>query len=155
MVNLAGGVAYCAVASPPEELIDDPLVRIELAEGLGDAETLADFAARFRQELNRIRPVAVGVIQTTKSSQWIYKDAWRRVTIEAAIMLTVVDASTSERGIHYRLVKQHKMAKTVGIPLPKLHEMAKDRWGTQVRKYQEKRFPAVVGAMALVKEFAP
>jgi hypothetical protein len=152
VVNLAGGVAYCAVASS-EGLVDDPLVRIELAEGLSEAEQLADFAARVRQELNRLRPLAVGVIHTKKSAQWIYKEAWRRVTLEAAIMLTVAACSTSERAIDYKLVKQDAMAKTVGIPLPKLHERAKERWGEQVPKYQKDRFPAVVGAIALAEEF--
>jgi hypothetical protein len=152
-VNLAGGIAYCAVASPPDELLPDALVRIELAEGLGPAEQLFDFAARFRQELSRLGPVAVGVIHTKKTSQWIYKDAWRRVTMEAAVMLTVAEASTVDKPIHYKLIKQEKMAKTAEIPLAKLQEVCTERWGDQVTKYRKDRFPAVVGAMALVKEF--
>jgi hypothetical protein len=154
-VNLAGGTAYCAVASPPGELVEDDLVRIELAEGLGDAEQLADFAARFRQELRRLRPVAVGVIQTTKTSQWVYSYAWRRVTVESAIMLTTVEASTSEHPIDYKLLKPSAMAKAVDIPLRKLYEVAGKRWGAAVPKYRKDRLPAVVGALALAREFCP
>jgi hypothetical protein len=152
-VNLVGGTAYCAVVSSTGELLADALERIELAEGLMPAEQLADFAARFRQELSRLGPVAVGVINTRKYSGWKYADAWRRVTLEAAVMMTVAEASTGNRPVHYTLVKQETMAKAVEIPLAKLNEVATDRWGDQVTKYRKDRFPAVVGAMGLVREF--
>lgn len=154
-VNLAGGTAYCAVASPTGELLGDALERIELAEGLDPAEQLADFAARFRQELSRLGPVAVGVVNTRKYASWKYADVWRRVTMEAAVMMVVVEASTGDKPIQYKLVKQETMAKTVEIPLAKLQEICTERWGDQVTKYRKDRFPAVVGAMALVKEFCP
>jgi hypothetical protein len=152
-MNLAGGTAYCAVAVPPEELVDDPLVRIQLAEGLEPAAQLVDFAARFRQELSRLRPAAVGVVQTTKTASWVYAQAWRRATVEAAVMMTVADASTSERPIAYRQIGQKAMAKKVDIPLKQLQDVCVERWGAEVPMYRKDRFPAVVGAMALLKEF--
>lgn len=154
-MNLAGGTAYCAVASSPDQLVDDPLVRIELGEGLEPAEQLIDFGARFRQELNRLRPIAVGIVQTTKTANWVYSQAWRRATVEAVVMMTVADASTYERPIAYRQIGQQSMAKRVGIPLKTLQETCAERWGKQVPMYRKDRFPAVVGAMALLKEFCP
>lgn len=154
-MNLAGGTAYCAVAAPLEQLVDDPLVRIELAEGLEAAAQLVDFAARFRQELNRLRPLAVGVVQTQKTNGWVYSKAWRRATVEAAVMMTVADASTSEHPIAYRQIKQKSMCKSVGIPLKQLQEACIERWGDEVPMYRKDRFPAVVGAIALLEEFCP
>lgn len=152
-VNLAGGTAYCAVASPPDRLVDDPLVRIELAEGLEPAEQLIDLGARFQQELNRLQPVAVGIVQTLKRNNWVYSKAWRRATVEAVVMLTVADASTSERPIAYRQIGPKAMAKAAGIQLKTLQEDCAERWGDRVPMYRKERFPAVAGAMALLKEF--
>lgn len=152
-VNLAGGSAYCAVVEAPEKLVPGELERIDLAEGLEPAAQLADFAARLRQELSRLEPVAVGVINTRKYASWKYADAWRRVTMEAAIMLSAETASTGSAPITYKLVKQETMAKATSIPLAKLQEVCGERWGDDVSKYRKERFPAVVGAMALAKEF--
>jgi hypothetical protein len=152
-LNLAGGIAYCAVVEAPYDLIPHELERIDLAEGLEPAEQLADFAARVRQELSRLSPVAVGVINTTKFASWNYGHAWRRVTMEAAVMLSVEETSTSRAPIRYKLVQQKTMAKTVEIPLQRLHEVATERWGDVVTRYRKERLPAVVGAMALAKEF--
>ena len=152
-VNLAGGTAYCAVLEAPDRLVADELERIGLAEGLEPAEQLADFAARVRQELTRLEPVAVGVINTRKYASWKYADAWRRVTMEAAIMLSAAETSSSSMRINYKLVKQETMAKTTEIPLAKLQDVCAERWGDSVPRYRKERFPAVVGAMALAKEF--
>lgn len=154
-LNLAGGTAYCAVAASPERLVDDPLVRIELAEGLEPAEQLVDLGARFQQELNRLRPLAVGIVQTQKTNSWVYSQAWRRATVEAVVMLTVAEASTSERPIAYRQIGPKAMCKAVGIPLKQLQEVCTERWGGEMSMYRKDRFPAVVGAMALLKEFSP
>jgi hypothetical protein len=152
-LNLASGTAYCAVAASPQRLVDDPLVRIELAEGLEPAEQLVDLSARFQQELNRLQPIAVGIVQTLKTNNWVYSKAWRRSTVEAVVMLTVADASTSEHPIAYRQIGQKAMAKAAGIQLKSLQEDCVERWGDQVPMYRKDRFPAVVGAMALLKEF--
>ena len=154
-LNLSGGTAYCAVATPPDRLLDDPLIRIELAEGLEPADQLIDLGARVRQELSRLQPVAVGVVQTLKTNSWTYSKAWRRATVEAVVMLTVADASTSERPISYRQIGQKSMAKAAGIDLKKLQEECAARWATQVPMYRKDRYPAVVGAMALLAEFYP
>jgi hypothetical protein len=68
-------------------------------------------------------------------------------------MMTVADASTSERAIVYRQIGQKAMAKAVGIPLKQIQEVCVERWGAEVSMYRKDRFPAVVGAMALLKEF--
>lgn len=152
-LNIAAGSVYCAVAiSPDEVLFDDPLERLDMAEGLDPAEQLADFSARFRLELRRIAPIAVGVLHTKLNANWKYAGAFRRITVEAAVMLVVVETSTSSAPIAYRLIKQHAMAKTVGIPLPKLVEVGTTRWGDGVTRYRKDRLPAVVGALALAKE---
>jgi hypothetical protein len=151
-VNIAGGNVYGAVVACPDTLEPNTLERLQLAEGLESAEQLADFARRFRQELRQIAPVAVGVVHTRLYSNWKYAHAFTRISIEAAIMLTVVETSTTDAPIRYSLIKQDRMAKTVGIPLPRLVEVGTDRWGGQVPRYRKERLPAVVGAFALARE---
>jgi hypothetical protein len=152
-VNLAGGSSYWALVEAPDLLVTGEVERIDLAEGLDPAEQLADFAARVRQELSRLEPVAVGVINTRKYASWKYADAWRRVTMEAAVMLSAEAVSTNSTPIHYQLVKQETMAKKTSIPLAKLQEVCVERWGDAVPRYRKERFPAVVGAMFLAQEF--
>jgi hypothetical protein len=154
-LNIAAGSVYGAVVVCPETLEPERLERLKLAEGLESAEQLADFAARFRQELREIEPIAVGVVNTRLYSNWKYADAFKRISIEAAIMLTVVESSAAVRPIRYKLIKQETMAKTVGIPLGTLIEVATERWGDKVPRYRKDRVPAVVGAFALAKEHCP
>lgn len=151
-LNIAAGSVYGAVVSCPDALDPARLERLQLAEGLEPAEQLADFAARFRQELREIEPVAVGVVHTRLYANWKYADAFKRISIEAAIMLTVTDSSTTAAPIRYQLIKQEKMAKTVGIPLKTLVEVGTERWGEAVPRYRNHRLPAVVGAFALAQE---
>jgi hypothetical protein len=154
-LNIAAGAIYGALVACPDKLEPNTLERLQLAEGLDSAEQLADFAARFRQELRQLAPVAVGVVNTRLYSNWKYANAFKRISIEAAIMLTVVEVSTPAAPIRYKLISQETMAKAVGIPLPKLAEIATDRWGGQVPRYRKDRLLAVVGAIALAKEYCP
>lgn len=154
-LHIAAGTVYGAVVSCPDTLEPDLVERLQLAEGLESHEQLADFAARFRQELRQIAPVAVGVVNTRLYSNWNYAKAFARISVEAAIMLTVAETSTAATPIAYRLVKQESMAKKMEIPLPKLVEVATQRWGDVVTRYRGDRLPAVVAAMMLAKEFCP
>lgn len=154
-LNIAAGNVYGAVVACPDTLEPDALERLQLAEGLEPAERLADFAARFRQDLRQIAPIAVGVVNTRRYSNWVYAHAFERVSVEAAIMLTVVETSTTASPIAYKLIKQESMAKAAQIPLSKLVEVATERWGDQVTRFRNDRLPAVVGAMALAMEHCP
>lgn len=154
-LNIAAGTVYGAVVSCPDSLEPDTLERLQLGEGLQSHEKLADFAAQFRQELRQIAPIAVGVVNTRLYANWKYADAFKRVSLETTIMLTVAETSTTGSPIAYKLIKQESMAKTMEIPLPKLAEIAEQRWGGRVTRYRKDRLPAVVGAMALAKEFCP
>jgi hypothetical protein len=133
-------------------MFDDPLERLELAQSLAGAEQVADFAARFKQEVRRIRPAAVGVVYPRRYSNWKYADAFRRVSMETAIMLGVAELSTPARPIAYVQVKQDPMAKALGIPLPKFGEKAKAQWGHGVPRYQKDRLYAVAAAVYLAQE---
>jgi hypothetical protein len=152
-LNIAAGTVYGAVVSCPDILDPDAVERLQLAEGMESHEQLADFAARFQQDLRQIAPIAVGVVNTRLYANWKYADAFKRVSVEATIMLTVAQTSTAGVPIAYKLIKQESMAKAMDIPLPKLAEIAEQRWGGQVPRYRKDRLPAVVGAMALAKEF--
>lgn len=155
-IHIAAGCAYAAVAEGPEGvLFDDPLERLELARSLAGADQLADFSARFKQEVRRIKPCTVGVVYPKLYSNWKYSDAFRRVAIETAIMLGVSELSTPARPIAYVQVKQDSMAKALEIPLPKFSERAKARWGDGVPRYQKDRLYAVAAAAYLAQEAAP
>lgn len=152
-LNIAAGTVYGAVVSCPDTFEPDAVERLQLAEGLEAHERLGDFAARFRHELRQVGPVAVGVVNTRSYGNWVYSKAFNRISVEATIMLTVAETSTTGSPIAYKLIKQESMAKKMDIPLPKLGEIAEQRWGAQVPRYRKDRLLAVVGAMALAKEF--
>jgi hypothetical protein len=58
-VHIAAGSVYGAGAEGPDAvLFSDPLERLELATSLAGADQLADFSARFRQEIRRVKPVS-------------------------------------------------------------------------------------------------
>ena len=151
-LHIAAGSVYGAVVACPDTLEPGLAERMQLSDGLEGASQLADFAARFRQQLREIAPVAVGVVNTRKYASWKYADAFTRISVEAAIMLTVADASTTDKPVRYSLIKQESMAKKMEIPLQKLVEVATERWGDVVTRYRQDRLLAVVGAFALAKD---
>ncbi len=112
-VNIAAGVAYLGVVNCPSELlISDEVESMALAKNLGPAEMVDDLRKRFREELRRLRPLAVGVVHPRLYSGWKYRDAYTRVTIETAIMVAAV-----EEQIHFASIKQDKIAGVVKAPV--------------------------------------
>ena len=62
-VHIAAGTAYVAVVDCPDvPRFDDPLERLQVGVGVELAEQMTSFANRFKQELRRIRPRAVGIV---------------------------------------------------------------------------------------------
>jgi hypothetical protein len=154
-VHIPAGTAYFAVVTCPDEAdYDDPLERIQLAVGVELAEQLADFEHRFKQELRRIRPRAVGVVFPKRYSQWKYADAFTRASLETAIILAVEEVSTPAQPIDFTQVKQDAMAKAVGIPLPKMDTAGRKRWAGLTR-YRAERVYAFAAATALATERCP
>jgi hypothetical protein len=154
-VHIAAGTAYLAVvACPDTPLYDDPLERIQLAAGASLPEQVADFSGRFKQELRRIRPAAVGVVFPKLYSQWKYSAAFTRVSVETAIILAVEELSTPAHAIKFVQVKQDAMAKKVGIPLPKMASEGKKRWAG-ISRYQAERVYAFAAATALAEAQCP
>jgi hypothetical protein len=154
-VHIAAGTTYLAVVECPDTaLIDDPADRLELAARLQGAEQLAEFAERVGQEVRRVEPIAVAVLYPKKYGQWKYADAFRRVSIEAAIMLATASASGGGRSIRFMQIKQERTAKLVeaGGDLP---GFAGNSWGSQLPKYRAERALAFAVAMAAATEICP
>jgi hypothetical protein len=154
-VHIAAGKAYFAVVSCPDTPVyDDPLERMQLAAGANLPEQVADFSGRFKQELRRIRPSAVGVVFPKLYAQWRYSAAFTRVSIETAIILAVEELSIPAHAIEFVQVKQDAMAKKVGIPLPKMGVDGRARW-EGMKRYQADRVYAFAAATALAKDRCP
>lgn len=87
-IHIASAVAYVGIVDPGKgPRIDDPLERLTLASSLYGSEQLGDFASHVEQELGRIGPVSLGILQPNKHRNWVYAQAFSRVTLEAAIMI--------------------------------------------------------------------
>jgi hypothetical protein len=147
-VHLAAGVAYLAVIECPDRpLVDDPAERLIPAQNLAGAEQLADFASRIDQELRRIAPIVVGVLHPKLYGNWTYRDAFRRVSLEAAIML-----SANGLGIAYEQVKRDAALKALQIPGKDESRWAAERLGITPPRYWNERSWAFIAAGALAKE---
>ena len=154
-VHIAAGTAYFGiVVCPDDPLYDDPLERIQFAAGANLPEQVSDFSARVKQELRRIRPHAVGVVFPKLYAQWKYTDAFRRVSIETAILLAAEELSTPAQPIEFVQVKQDAMAKTLGIPLPKMETVGSNRW-PGVTRYRKERVYAFAAATTLAAGRCP
>lgn len=147
-VHIASGVAYFAVVECPDRaVIDDPADRIIPAANLAGADQLADFASRVGQELRRVEPVAIGVIHPKRYGNWSYKDAFRRVSLEASMMLTAHGL-----GIRSEQVKVERALKTLQIPGKDESRWIAELLGIKPPRYWNERSWAFIAAAALAKE---
>ncbi|MBA2359580.1 MAG: hypothetical protein H0V79_01360 [Actinobacteria bacterium] len=70
-LTIVAGTVYAAVVEYPETpVFSDPFERLDVAQGLDPSAQLADFSARFKQELRRIRPAAVGVLNSAAATSY-------------------------------------------------------------------------------------
>ena len=114
-VHIAAGVAHLALVECPDIPLLDETSKLVPSSHLADAAQLRDFSLRFTQELRRVRAETVAVAYTRLYGGWTYADAFKRVSLEAAIMLGV-----EEQGFRYISMPQEKAAKAVGVPVTRV-----------------------------------
>lgn len=148
-VHIAGGDAFLGTVRVPDvPLLDDPAARLRPSQNLAGADQLADFVTRFRQELRRLAPTVVGVLWPRLAANWVYKVAFTRVSLEAAIMI-----ATDAEGIRYEHVKQGDAARAVGTKANQIPDGALRRFGLNERPtYWIDRSYAFAGALYLASE---
>jgi hypothetical protein len=152
-LSISAGTLYAGLVECPDvPVFTDSFERLDLAVGLEGAAQLSDLSARFKQEIRRIEPTAVGVLNTRKYSNWKYADVFRRVCIEAVVMLAVTDLSSSARTMRYVLLKQEGLPKALGIPAGTFAEGIVSRWGPGMKRYAKDRAWAFATATALAKQ---
>jgi hypothetical protein len=92
--------------------VDDPsLRRVQPSEFMAPADRLHDFWARFRQLLRGRRPQQVVVLHTRSYQNWAYNDAFKRASLEAAVMV-----AARVEDISYELITQERTARHLGLP---------------------------------------
>jgi len=147
-INIVAGEAWVGVVECPDVmLLKDPLTRLARAKHLPSADALHDFANRFREQLRRIQPVAVGVANTRRYSGWPYAEAFNRVTLEAAIML-----ATSAEEVPFVSVKQEAVFKAIEIPYENFPKRAAEQLGIDPPTNWNNRALAFGAALTLAKE---
>lgn len=147
-INIVAGEAWIGIVQCPDDLVlDDPLKRLARAQYLEPADALHDFVDRFREELRRIQPVAVGVANTRLYVGWKYADALKRITLEAAIMLA---ASAEE--ISFESVRQEDVFKAVGAPYMEFPKRAAEQLAIDPPPNWDKRALAFGSALKLAKD---
>jgi Holliday junction resolvasome RuvABC endonuclease subunit len=145
-VNVAARVIYLGVVSDERPVIDDPATRIDPSAGLDLARRLDDIRARFRQEVRRLQPSAVGIMRPRLYSGWKWSAAFDRATLEAAIMLAAV-----EEQVPCTIVRAEDAAKAVPAAPTKVVEQAAISWGVEQQAQWKERVWAYATAMALAK----
>lgn len=94
------------------DLVDSrSLQRMEISTAMTAADALIDFYRRFRQLVREQRPEEVALLHTRKYQNWTYSDAFKRASMESAIMI-----GTRAEDAIYRLVSQERVAKYLGLP---------------------------------------
>jgi hypothetical protein len=142
-VAIVAGVAYLAVVDAPGAArLDDPLKKLELAGSQDDAAALRDLGERFRQELRRLGPRAVAVVQPKPRQQgWPYTQAFARTSIEVVIMVVLAD-----EGIPYAPAKPTETLRALKIPDDGTGEALAERLGGK-DMYWRQRWLAFAAAL--------
>jgi hypothetical protein len=83
-VNVAAGVVYIAARRPDESL---EVLKLEIAEHMDAAAGLRDFGERVAQELRRLQPSSVAIVEPKGRRQgWAYGEAFRRASLDTMVM---------------------------------------------------------------------
>jgi hypothetical protein len=110
-VHVAGGTAYLSLRT--EGALEDhhDLRRVEVSQYMGIAEALYDFCQRFEQLLRGCQPSLVAFLHTRNYQPNSYADAFKRASIESAVMI-----ATRAVNVPYTLVRQEDVGPELGLP---------------------------------------
>ncbi|MGR3871598.1 hypothetical protein ACUXZZ_23850 [Streptomyces graminifolii] len=89
--------------------------RLVPALGLTGAQRLGDTHQRIAQEIRVLQPDAVIIVATRRKNQWVYREAFDRISLISALMLSCV-----EQGVTCEEWSTERIGKLVGVPAPKL-----------------------------------
>ncbi|MFD3804767.1 hypothetical protein ACFWTC_14305 [Streptomyces sp. NPDC058619] len=137
--DAAQGISH--IAGAPERLLP--------AAGLTGAQRLADTHQRIAQDIRVLQPDAVTVVATRKNNQWVYRDAFERISMISALMLTCV-----EQGIQFEEWTTERIGKLVSTPALKLASFDHRAVGFEriPTYWNVGRGPAFAAAMAYATE---
>jgi hypothetical protein len=149
--NFVAGVAYLGAAEVPNVLLlNDDASRLQPSLILPQSEALREYANRLKEEFRRLRPMIVCAVYPRLHSNWAYKDAFKRVVLEAGMMI-----AAAEEGIEFRQVKQQDIAKFTLAPVATFPEAYAKRIGLEKKPlYWTQRSIAFGAAEFLLQEFA-
>ena len=134
-VNVSAGVLYLGVVRASGELVlVDEAERIQPSSQLALDSQLGDVRDRMRQELRRLRPVAVGIARTTKYNGWAYQSAFDKFSLETAALLACIDDD-----VPAQLVRGEDAARAVPAPKTRVVERAAEIWEIERTRYWKDR----------------
>jgi hypothetical protein len=111
-LHVAGAHVYLALRTSGGGLDDrEDRRRIDPSEFMDPADSLRDFYQRFQQLVRECCPGQVALLHTRNYQPRSYSEAFRRASIEAAVMI----AATGE-GRRYSLVRQEDAARMLSLP---------------------------------------
>jgi hypothetical protein len=142
-VNISEGVAYCAVVDASGTPLFDLADRVVPPRADDDAARLAGFAAEIGKMLARTDVGVIAVGRPERYTNWTYKDAFGRVSLETCIAL-----EAHARGIRYESVGLNHAANVIGLPLARVSELMGTRLGIQKTQAWPDRWPALLVALA-------
>jgi hypothetical protein len=140
-VNISAGVCYIAVARSGILDMEDEFVRLVSAAHLDTGSRLADLRDRFAQELRRLDPDVVAIVQPRQGKfPMKFGAAWLRVSMETSLLLAANDL-----GIAYLPLSQDAIAK--GIEASDIPSRMEELVGART-KYWSNRALAMAAAVA-------
>ncbi len=142
-VNISEGAAYLAVVDVTGSPLLDLADRVVPPRATDDAGRLAGFASEIGKMLARTDVGVVAVARPERYTNWTYKDAFDRVSLETCIAL-----EAHAHGVRYESVGQNHAANVIGLPLARVSELMASRLGIQRTHAWPDRWPALLVALA-------
>lgn len=141
-VIVAAGDAYLATATVGKGEASVSISKLQPAKQMPTARALADLGARIAQELRRLEPTKVVIVEPKPRQQgWSYSDAFKKASVETMVMTAAAGV-----GVQVELVKPSKVVKDLGLTKDDPDQDLKVRLAT-VPKYWSTAWLAAAAAL--------
>jgi hypothetical protein len=142
-VNISDGAAYLAVVDVTGAPLLDLVDRVVVPRAADQAGRLAGFAAEIGKMFARTDVGVVAVARPERYTNWTYKDAFDRVSLETCIVL-----EAHRHGVRYESVGLNHAANVIGLPLARVSDLMPSRLGIQKTPAWPDRWPALLVSLA-------
>ena len=147
-MHVVGRVSYFALVKHKETIELNGPTKLEQATNIDEWTALKQFSERIAADLKTFGIVALAIAETQKAGQWVYRQAFARVSMEVAAGL-----AASNAGLRVDIIHQKTAAATLGIDYRRLPEQLAAQMGMTPARgdHWKERAPALASALHVAK----